>query len=319
MKTRLLIIALLVGSLWSAGVTAGDEELVKGWYDPENDWFVMEWVTLSGERVSSIDDPPNKVVPIIKAMASYDSALKEYTYEYEISNLRGKQPLYITAIKYRADIYDYTAPSKEWFISPNYRERNEIHWAKTDGEPPGIPVGATESGFSFKSVGLPAISNSAFFGERRVEYSPPSLEDASNEVNDAYEKILTDFEKQYPDKFKTIVLKTIAPGVVPADFKPLEFLNYIISMKHEAFTLGWITNKGIEQSLDAKLSAAKKKLEQGRNDAAKNILSAFINEVEAQGCESYEGGSAPCPKGKHLTPEAYALLRYNVLYLIERL
>ncbi|MBI4822893.1 MAG: hypothetical protein HY805_01510 [Nitrospirae bacterium] len=47
----------------------------------------------------------------------------------------------------------------------------------------------------------------------------------------------------------------------------------------------------------------------------KNILNALINEIEAQGCETYEG----CPKGKHLLPEAYALLKYNVLYLIERL
>ena len=41
----------------------------------------------------------------------------------------------------------------------------------------------------------------------------------------------------------------------------------------------------------------------------------FGNEVEAQGCESYE----KCPKGKHLTSEAYALLKYNTQYLIEKL
>ena len=80
--------------------------------------------------------------------------------------------------------------------------------------------------------------------------------------------------------------KTIGPTAPPADFKPIEFLNYIINMKHEAFSLGWIKNKGIENSLDVKLDNAKKKIEQGNNGAAKNILSAFINEVEAQGCAS---------------------------------
>ncbi|MBI4823076.1 MAG: hypothetical protein HY805_02445 [Nitrospirae bacterium] len=111
------------------------------------------------------------------------------------------------------------------------------------------------------------------------------------------------------------MLKAISPKAPPADFKPLDFLNYIISLKHEASSLGWITNKGIEMSLDAKLEAAKKKLEQGQNGTAKNILNALINEIEAQGCETYDN----CPSGKHLLPEAYALLKYNVLYLIERL
>ena len=86
-------------------------------------------------------------------------------------------------------------------------------------------------------------------------------------------------------------------------------------MKHEAFSLGWIKNKGIENSLDVKLDNAKKKLEQGNNIATKNILNAFINEVEAQGCAVYEN----CPSGKHLTPEAYGLLKYNVQYLLNKL
>ncbi|MBI5188983.1 MAG: hypothetical protein HZA07_08000, partial [Nitrospirae bacterium] len=112
-----------------------------------------------------------------------------------------------------------------------------------------------------------------------------------------------------------IVGKTNGPTVPPADIKPIEIFNYVIDLKHQAFSLGWITNKGIENSLDVKLDNAKKKLEQGNNTAAKNILNAFINEVEAQGCKSYED----CPSGKHLTSEAYALLKYNVQYLVERL
>ncbi|MBI5559914.1 MAG: hypothetical protein HY883_01390, partial [Deltaproteobacteria bacterium] len=105
------------------------------------------------------------------------------------------------------------------------------------------------------------------------------------------------------------------PTAPPLDFEPLDFLDYIISMKHEAFTLGWIKNAGIENSLDKKLESAKKSLEKGSTISAKNILSAFINEVEAQGCATYEN----CPEGKHLTPEAWALLKYNVEYLMERL
>lgn len=109
--------------------------------------------------------------------------------------------------------------------------------------------------------------------------------------------------------------KTIGPTAPPAGFKPIPFLDHIISLKHEAYNLGWIKNAGIEQSLDAKLDNAKKKIEQGNIEAAKNILNAFINEVEAQGCTTYED----CSSGKHISPEGYALLKYNVQYLISKL
>jgi hypothetical protein len=94
---------------------------------------------------------------------------------------------------------------------------------------------------------------------------------------------------------------------------PAEFVQLIIDMKHEAYTLGWITDSGVETSLDAKLDNAKKKFESGQTKAATQMLEAFINEVEAQGCATYDD----CPEGKHLKPEAYALLKYNAQYLID--
>jgi hypothetical protein len=86
-------------------------------------------------------------------------------------------------------------------------------------------------------------------------------------------------------------------------------------MIHEASALGWIKNKGIEQSLDAKLDNAKKKITEGDNESAKNIINAFINEVEAQGCATHGN----CTPDKYLAPEAYALLKYNAMYLINNL
>ncbi len=178
------------------------------------------------------------------------------------------------------------------------------HWGGNKFESLIMP-GQSHNGYKIFSYGIPAL--------RDITIHPHWLLMAGD-VSDEDVEMAERIEKEI-----AFYTKTIGPTAPPLDFKPLEFLDYIISLKHEASSLGWITNKGIEQSLDAKLDNARKKLEQGKNDAAKNILIAFINEVEAQGCESYEGGSAPCPKGKHLTPEAYALLKYNVLYLIGKL
>lgn len=173
-----------------------------------------------------------------------------------------------------------------------------------------ILQGQTLSGFVMSSKGLPGVRR--FIAH--PYYDPndyyPSIDDVS--VEEAA-KIVAQVDSDMENiAFKG---KTLGPTAPPADFKPIEFLNYIINMKHEAFTLGWIKNKGIENSLDAKLDNTKKKIEQGNTQAAKGILNAFINEVEAQGCESYDN----CTEGKHLTPEAYALLKYNVQYLISNL
>jgi hypothetical protein len=84
------------------------------------------------------------------------------------------------------------------------------------------------------------------------------------------------------------------------------WIDTLISYKHRAYDMGWITDQGIANSLDQKLENARRQLEQGNKKAAKNILEAFVNEVEAQ-------------KGKHLSSEAYALLKFNAEYLISKL
>jgi hypothetical protein len=99
---------------------------------------------------------------------------------------------------------------------------------------------------------------------------------------------------------------TIGPTAPPLMFSPLAAIDTLLSYKHQALSLGWITNQGIANSLDSKLDNAKSKLTAGDTTAAKNMLNAFVNEVEAQ-------------NGKHLSSEAYALLKFNAEYLIQRL
>jgi len=312
MKTKAYL--LILAAIFYGGLSIGwaQNELVRGYYDPVNDWFVFEWDRPDYGRVRGIYDPPNKIKPVIKAEVGFDRTAQEYTYNYEVTNEEGAvQILDDIFVKHPAPIYDAKAPFPEddWFMG-EYRDYNEWEWAKWGG----IPAGQTEKGFSFKSGGLPAIVDSYLFGEQRAETSFPGDED-TEEVNEAFDRIYNDFKEKYKEKHEKITKKTLGPTAPPADFKPLEFLDYIISMKHEAFTLGWIRNAGIENSLDKKLDSARKSLERGSATSAKNVLSALVNEVEAQGCAIYDD----CPSGKHLTPEAWALLKYNVEYLLDRL
>jgi len=156
-----------------------------------------------------------------------------------------------------------------------------------------IKPGSQRGGFALKSPGIPAIREILIRPDIDLERLPP-------EYNENVEKTIA-----LENKVKWLG-KTIGPKAPPKVFKGSEFIQYLISSKEQSFTLGWIKNKGLERSLDAKLDAAKKKIEFGDNKSAKNIMQAFLNEVEAQ-------------KGKGLSSEAYALLFYNGQYLIDHL
>jgi hypothetical protein len=96
------------------------------------------------------------------------------------------------------------------------------------------------------------------------------------------------------DAFKFYVIGTVA------------WVDTLIAYKHRAYDKGWIDDAGVANSLDQKLENTRKQLDQGNTKAAKNTLAAFVNELEAQ-------------KGKHVSAEAYALLKPNVAYLISKL
>ncbi|HEX7048735.1 MAG TPA: hypothetical protein VF188_00885 [Longimicrobiales bacterium] len=74
--------------------------------------------------------------------------------------------------------------------------------------------------------------------------------------------------------------------------------------------LAWISNAGVCHSLRTKLEQAARAVERGQREAARGQLTAFLQELEAQ--------HGPEP-GKHVSDDAYWLLRVNVAYLLERL
>jgi hypothetical protein len=173
-----------------------------------------------------------------------------------------------------------------------------------------IPPSEEISGFILITYGIPTIRDF----KAQTNYVAGD-EDVISRIGTTKEQLIEDPFPHYEAFYESIAYKgkTIGPTAPPAELKPVDFLDNIIDMKHEAFSLGWITNKGIER--DAKLNAARKKLSSRDYGSAQNILTAFMNEVEAQGCETRDD----CPRGKHLMPEAYALLKYNAQYLADNL
>ena len=320
-KLHLLIFVFLVICVGLVGRPWAEEELVTGYYDAQNDWFVFEWDNPRYGRQISIYDPPGKVKPVITVEVGYDEDKEEFIYNYIVANEEGAvQDLEGIYIELLSPVHGVTppelSPEGDWYS--NYSKPNKAwHWAKARSEPEWIPPGHSESGLSFRSKGIPVIMDSSFTGHQRKYRNSPGDSD-TEEVGIAYSKLYQRFKEEYKEhSVRSVVKKTLAPGE-PPDGNTKELIDMLIAMKHEAQDLGWIKAEGgdgIIKALDSKLDNAKKAIDKGNKKSARNILTAFIKEVEAQGCATRDG----CPEGKHLSPEAYALLKFNAEHLISEL
>lgn len=160
-----------------------------------------------------------------------------------------------------------------------------------DPSPYNIKPGNSLSGFSFESKSPPGVVEFLAGGFARLlttEEEPESSFPPGHSVFD--------------DFFKG---KTIGPVAV-TDSSADGLIDRLISLKDSMSGYGWITNQGIINSLNVKLNAAKESIAKGNNKTASNQLNAFINELEAQ-------------KGKQVNENAWALLKANAEFLINKL
>ena len=170
---------------------------------------------------------------------------------------------------------------------------------------PFVKPQSTVTNLVMMSKALPGIRAITAYPYFNVGEFYPDIDQDTSEVQDSIYNLIY----AYVDSMKNVVNYhgwTIGPTAPPLIFSAGSWIDTLISYKHRSFALGWIDTQGIASSLDSKLDNAKTKLAAGDTTAAKNILNAFVNEVEAQ-------------NGKHLTSEAYALLKYNAEYLIRRM
>ncbi|MEK7287396.1 MAG: hypothetical protein AAB091_02380 [Elusimicrobiota bacterium] len=158
-----------------------------------------------------------------------------------------------------------------------------------------IAPGKMLDGFLIQSRGVPGI--------RGITLHPEFAQTPVDEASESDVQRLDAIEKQI--KFNTV---TIGPDA-PESLEPISLIDRLISLKHQSISLRWIFgpgSKGITNSLDAKLNAAKDSVSRGNNDAAKGQLGAFINEAEAQ-------------HGKHLNDNAFFLLKVNAEFIVSKL
>jgi hypothetical protein len=230
-----------------------------------------------------IGRPPNSVEFDTSGLLFQDDGFTERSFRRNFERLRGK----IVPVGFITKPRKWTAVLSDYLTATFFTTRSFA-----------IHPGQSLSGFSMMTRGLPSV--------RRCIVSPlfdvvALFPDPEDSTVDYYVPPIDSVRRAV--KFYAW---TVGPTAPPAIFVATYFLDTLISYKHQALALKWIDNEGVANSLDQKLENAKDKLSKGDSAAARNILEAFVNEVEAQ-------------KDKHLTSEAYALLKFNAEYLIDRL
>lgn len=271
--------------------------------DPTTGNYIIRYQGYDGQKREVIFEPATKVYPNITACLYYESDSGLYKYEYKLKNdLKSQQRLLAFMLNYYAPLKSIKTPNEEWGIG-FFSYRQTIDWSNdmisSDGMATpydGIAPDSSVSGFTFISSGLPVIVTCYFEGASKGLAFP---DEPPEKVSELLRPL-----REFPAN--TVKRKILGPKNPPDPFIYTDFLGTLISYKHQAYELGWIDNQGIVNSLNKKLEHAKEQLDKGKTKQAINHLNTFINEVNAQ-------------EGKHLSSEAYALLKYNAEYLIEKL
>jgi hypothetical protein len=188
---------------------------------------------------------------------------------------------------------DLPAPPDAWATATRFRQRQVARWTTLD---PVVPPGGESPVLGMRAAGLPGIVSWWVQG-----YAPPPPVTDADTIADAP-----------PDDplAHSLAGRTVGVEPVPANATAGALAERLIGFNTAACgSLGWISSDGVCQSLATKLTAARAAIVSDRPSAI-HLIGAYINELEAQ-----RGPEA----GKHVSSEAYWLLRANAEALLTRL
>jgi hypothetical protein len=205
--------------------------------------------------------------------------------------------------------------------------RKALMWFSRDSLRDIMPGGRNDR-FGFTSPGLPAIAVFYAVGHVPIPEFPFGQTPDSIVGNDVF-----------GNSFRGITLTALDPA---GPFFPQTFIDTLLSYARESVDLGWLGTSrdddcdndehpqdGIEKNIERRLTLAQRDLQKGDSIKARKDLELLVNKVD----RIWKRGQMIEKKHEHdrgdwwqhrkdwvvMTSEAYALLKYNTEYLIDRL
>ncbi|WP_138431953.1 FIMAH domain-containing protein [Fodinibius saliphilus] len=220
-----------------------------------------------------------EVDAIIKKKADSDELIFNYTVKNKSESVQHVEEF---ALKNLYSNTNNKSSPKNW----EFKSLNTMHivgWQASKLPTALLEVGNSYSSFSFEATGLPRPSTYFVKGNNG---------DLSYDANDLINNSVSG--------------TTLGSYSFLGSVKENAVIDSLITYQDQACNLKWITQKGICNSLKKKLDNVKRHLKKGKEKTARNVLTAYINQVKAQ-------------KDKHLTSEGYGLLFFNAEYLKNQL
>ena len=146
------------------------------------------------------------------------------------------------------------------------------------------------------------ISSRALPGIRKIRFEPEFQDGIYFPYDDTTNTDDID-SIRYAIKFRGW---TVAPTAPPVNFEATSWCDTLVNYTLESETLGWIKDRPTATKYLAYFSSARSKLEQHDSVGVRTVLQQVLREVESD-------------SAVHLSSEAYALLRFNTEYLVDKL
>jgi hypothetical protein len=292
---RYVIISIVIFFICSTYVSAQEHGEKITYIPSKGIYTVRYWSEMDSTFYTIPLFPGDECKPEI---AVHVSSLSKSVLAYRFVVGNGKEAkggLYTITIPVPGSITDIGVPNNKWW-GRFVNSQKAIKWSNTGADTLGIQPGRKEHGFIFTSIGLPGIIT--IYANTYIGYGNMPDEGPTGKIRIKADSILM--------AHQNVKIKSVGPIPFPSPFISHKFIALLNNYISYSCTNKWIDNKGLCQSLRAKLKNVHKRLGKGNTKAAVTSLQAFINEVEAQ-------------KGKHLTGEGYGLLYYNGKYLLEQL
>ncbi len=234
--------------------------------------------------------------------------------------------------------------------SAGFSVRGFVDWASSN-RAFDVPPGKEIKGLQMTSYGLPSlrafIISPSYNPSPRVVVTPENEDSVRNylpERSERENKALLRIRDSI--QWKGV---TVAPAAPPLNSSLLVWVDTLLSYTRQSVALGWLgagrdddcdndehPQNGIEKNIVRRLSMARKDLERGDSVKARRDLESLVKKVDriwkrvgdggkregrGRGDDGERGKGIGRGREKNviMTSEAYALLKYNSEYLIDRL